>query len=78
MSKLNGRRSKVIGNSFIISTNTRTPPASIEGLIRGIVIEVMVPKKLIPRVLLAHIRFGEVLSNPERVDPYPTAKNRVK
>ena len=78
MSKLNGRNKRVIGNSFIMSTNTRTPPAMIDGRINGIVIEEIVPKKFTPSVLLAQIKFGDVFSKPDITEPYPTARKRIR
>ncbi|MDC0108266.1 hypothetical protein OAI35_01015 [Paracoccaceae bacterium] len=69
VSKLKGLSKSVIGSSFIISTKTNTPPATIEGLINGRVTFATVPEKLTPRVLLAHIRFGEVFSIPDKIAP---------
>ena len=75
---MKGLNNKVIGNSFIISTKQRIPPAIIDFVINGIVIFVIVLLIVLPRVLLAEKIFGDVLLNPETTEPNPIALNLIK
>ena len=77
VSKLNGLKSSVMGNSFIISTKHNIPPAIIDLETNGIVTFKIVFCSEFPSVLLAEKIFGDVLLNPEFTEPKPMALNLI-
>ena len=77
VSKSNGLNINVNGNSFIVSTNTRSAPTKRGPLRSGKCILKSTSGQLLPRVLAALSIVGEILSKPASSPPFETARNRI-
>ena len=77
VSKSNGLNIKISGNSFIVSTKTRSMPARIGPLRSGRCILKRTSDQFFPRFMAALSIFGEILSKPASRLPFETAKNRM-
>ena len=77
VSKSNGLNMKVSGNSFIVSTKTRSAPTNIGPLRSGKCIFKRTSDQLFPRFMAALSTFGETLSKPASRPPFETAINRI-
>ena len=61
MSKSNGLRINVIGNSFIVSTKTKSDPTNIGPLSKGKCIFFIILSQFDPKPFAASSRLGEIL-----------------
>ena len=61
VSKSNGLKIKVIGNSLIVSTKTKSDPTKIGPWSKGRWIFLMIPSQFSPRPSAASSRLGEIL-----------------
>ena len=77
VSKSNGLRIKVIGNSLIVSTKTKRDPTNIGPFNKGRCIFFVTSNQLEPSPFAASSRLGDILSNPESRDPFEMVKNRT-
>ena len=77
VSKSNGLNMKVSGNSFIVSTKTKSAPTNIGPLRSGRCILKRTSDQFFPRLMAALSIFGEILSKPASMPPFETAKNRI-
>jgi len=69
VSKSNGLKIKVIGNSFMVSTKTKSDPTNIGPLRRGRWILLMIPGQFSPSPSAASSRLGDILSRLESIEP---------
>ena len=60
----------VIGNSLIVSTNTRSDPTNIGPFNNGRCIFLVISSQLEPSPFAASSRLGDILSNPESREPF--------
>ena len=77
VSKSKGLRINVIGNSLIVSTNTRSDPTKIGPFRSGKCILLIIPSQLEPSPYAASSRLGDILSNPESSVPFEIVKKRT-
>ena len=77
VSKLNGLRINVIGNSLIVSTNTRSDPTNIGPFNKGRCIFLITSNQLEPSPFAASSRLGDILSKPVSRAPFEIVKNRT-
>ena len=77
VSKSNGLKIKVSGNSLIVSTKTRSNPTNIGPLRSGKCILKSTSGQFFPRIVAALSMFGEILSRPASSPPFETARNRI-
>ena len=77
VSKSKGLRINVIGNSLMVSTNTKSDPTNIGPFNSGIWIFLITLSQLEPSPLAASSRLGDILSNPESRVPYEIVRKRT-
>ena len=77
VSKSNGLKIKVMGNSFIVSTKTKSDPTKIGPWRRGRWILLMIPSQFSPSPSAASSRLGEILSRLESIEPLEIVRNRT-
>ena len=70
VSKSKGLKINVIGNSFIVSTKTKSDPTNIGPWSRGRWILFMIPSQFSPSPRAASSRPGEILSRLESIEPF--------
>ena len=78
VSKSNGLKIKVMGNSFIVSTKTNNDPTNIGPWRRGRWILLMIPGQFSPSQSAASSRLGEILSRLESIEPLEIVRNRIR
>ena len=67
-----------MGNSFIVSTKTKSEPTNIGPLSKGRCILFTVPIQLSPSPSAASSRLGEILSRLESIEPLEIVRNRTR
>ena len=77
VSKSKGLRINVIGNSLMVSTNTKSDPTNIGPFNSGRCIFFITPSQLEPSPFAASSRLGDILSTPESRVPFEIVKKRT-
>jgi len=78
VSKSNGLKIKVMGNSFIVSTKTKSEPTNIGPCRRGRWTLLMIPSQFSPSPSAASSRLGEILSRLESIEPLEIVRNLTR
>ena len=78
VSKSNGLKIKVMGNSLIVSTKTKSEPTNIGPWRRGRWILLMIPSQSSPSPSAASSSLGEILSRLESIEPLEIVRNLTR
>ena len=78
VSKSNGLKIKVMGNSFMVSTKTKSEPTNIGPWRSGRWILLITPSQSSPNPSAASSRLGEILSRLESIEPLEIVRNLTR
>ena len=78
VSKSNGLKINVMGNSFIVSTKTKSDPTNIGPWSKGRWILLIIPSQFSPSPSAASSILGEILSRLESIEPLEIVRNRTR